>query len=1050
MKHFPRVLRQSLSLISLLALLASTVPFAVAQRTAVTKRPLTHADYDTWRSVVSPQISRDGKFVAYAYMAQDSDSDIVVRNIATGTEWRAPRGYRPPAPPPDVSLPNSAEIVAEQARLVRPIFTADTRFAAFSVEPAKAELNKAKKEKKRPEEMPKNALGLMNLSNGQVVKIERIKSFQVPEDAGGYIAYLREAGPAAKKSDEKKAETEGAPSTTTPGPGATPSPNQPFKEGSTTPEVAGAPATSPSPIVRQATGGNPTAREGATAGRPPAAPAGKKKDYGTDLVLRNTATGYERTFNDVLDYTLSKDAKTLVFTVSSKKEETNGVYVVSTQSAAAPVPVLSGKGKYLKLTWDEEQTELAFVSDRDDADAKQSKFKVYLWDRGGSPTVREGASNHSNAALIPPAIEVVSSSSPGFRKGFVVSDKANLSFSLDGSRLFLGAAPPPEPEKSADEETSADEKVVADLWHWKDDYIQPIQRVRAEQERQRSYRAVYLTKEKRFVQLADESMETINPSLDGRFAVGADNRAYRIESDHNPGYSDFYVINASDGSRKPVRRKQRGAVSLSPGAKYAIFFDGKDWNSYSVADGRVVNLTKSLGVNFFNEENDTPDLPGSYGLGGWTKDDRDVLIYDRYDVWVVSPDGNGAKNLTDGVGRRQKLAFRYVRLDPRERSIDPAKPLLLRADNEETRDEGFYRERIGGGLPEKLLMGSKGYNNPTKAKDADVLMFTASRFDEFLDVWVTDINFRNPRKVSNGDAQRAQFNWGTAELVSFKNTDGVPLKGLLLKPDNFDAKKKYPMLVYIYERLTPGMHAFRTPAPGTSINPSYYVSNGYLVFMPDIVYTTGYPGHSALKCVLPAIQEVVDRGYVDEKAIGIQGHSWGGYQIAYMVTQTNRFRAAAPGALVANMTSAYSGIRWGTGLPRQFQYEHSQSRIGGSLWEYPMRFLENSPVFRADRVETPLLMIHNDEDDAVPWYQGIEYYLALRRLRKEVYMFTYNGERHGLRKRINQKDYTRRLQEFFDHFLKGAPKPDWMEKGIPYLEREKEKEKYRVADQAEP
>ncbi|HEX6187450.1 MAG TPA: prolyl oligopeptidase family serine peptidase, partial [Pyrinomonadaceae bacterium] len=619
-------------------------------------------------------------------------------------------------------------------------------------------------------------------------------------------------------------------------------------------------------------------------------------------------------------------------------------------------------------------------------------------------------------------------------------------FSLDGSRLFLGAAPPPEPEKNADEEVSADEKVIADLWHWKDDYIQPIQRVRAEQERQRSYRAVYLTKEKRFVQLADESMENINPSVDGRFAVGADNRAYRIESDHNPGYSDYYVINAGDGSRKLVRQKQRGGMSLSPGAKYAIFFDGKDWNSYSVVDARVVNLTKSLGVNFFNEDNDTPDLPGSYGLGGWTKDDREVLIYDRYDVWVVSPDGTGAKMLTDGVGRREKLAFRYVRLDPRERSIDPAKPLLLRADNEETRDEGFYRERIGGGLPEKLLMGAKGYNNPTKAKDADVLMFTASRFDEFLDIWVTDTNFKNPRKVSDGDAQRARFNWGTAELVSFKNTDGVPLKGVLMKPDNFDPKKKYPMLVYIYERLTPGLHGFRAPAPGTSINPSYYVSNGYLVFMPDIVYTTGYPGQSALKCVLPAIQEVVDRGYVDEKAIGIQGHSWGGYQIAYMVTQTNRFRAAAPGAIVANMTSAYSGIRWGSGLPRQFQYEHSQSRIGGSLWEYPMRFLENSPVFRADRVQTPLLMLHNDEDDAVPWYQGIEYYLALRRLGKEVYMFNYNGERHGLRKRINQKDYTRRLQEFFDHFLKGAPEPDWMKKGIPYLQREKEKEKYRVSE----
>ena len=307
---------------------------------------------------------------------------------------------------------------------------------------------------------------------------------------------------------------------------------------------------------------------------------------------------------------------------------------------------------------------------------------------------------------------------------------------------------------------------------------------------------------------------------------------------------------------------------------------------------------------------------------------------------------------------------------------------------------------------------------------------------------------KNFKRVSNGDAQRAQFNWPTAELVSFKSADGVPLKGILIKPENFDAKRKYPMIVYIYEKLSQGLHNFRTPGPGTSINATYYASNGYLVFMPDIVYDIGYPGPSALKCVLPGIQAVVDKGFVDEKAIGIQGHSWGGYQIAYMVTQTNRFRAAAPGALVSNMTSAYSGIRWGTGLPRQFQYEHSQSRIGGSLWEYPMRFLENSPVFRADRVETPMIMIHNDEDDAVPWYQGIEFYLALRRLNKEAYLFNYNGEKHGLRKRINQKDYTRRLQEFFDHFLKGAPAAEWMVKGIPYLKREQEKEKYRVADQA--
>jgi dipeptidyl aminopeptidase/acylaminoacyl peptidase len=1041
MKPINMCSRRCVSRLCAIALMATFLAQASAQQPASAKRPITHQDYDSWRSIQSPQISRDGKFVAYAYMAQDNDSEIVARNLASGAEWRAPRGYRPPAPPPDDSLPNFGELIAAQARLSRPLFTADSRFVVFSIEPAKAELNKAKKDKKKPDDMPKNALGIMDLANGQVARVDRVKSFQVPEDGSGFITYLLEA-----KKSEPPAVAGGPkpePPESTAGPKSEPSPSpstgtQPtFKEGMSEPPA----------VPGGQSGGNPTVKEGAEAAQKPAAsPKDKKKEYGTDLVLRNTATGAERIFKDVLDYTLSKDAKTLAFTVSSKKESTNGVYVVATQTDAAPVPLIAGKGKYQKLTWDEEQTELAFISDRDDTDAKQPKFKVYLWDRGSSPAVREGVDRNHPAGMAS-AIEVVSTSSTGFRKDFVVSEKANLSFSLDGSRLFLGAAPPLEPEKSADEDLPADEKVLVDLWHWKDDYIQPIQKVRAEQDKARSYRAVYLTKDKKFVQLADESLETILPSNDGRYAIGFDNRAYRVASDYDPGMTDSYLVSAADGTRKLISKKQRFNVSLSPNAKYAIYFDGKDWNSYSVSDGRVVNLTRNLGVSFFNEENDTPSVPGSYGICGWTKDDRELLLYDRYDIWQVAPDGSGAKNLTDGVGRRDKLVFRYVRLDPKERSIDPAKPLLLRADNEETRDSGFFRDKINGGLPEKLLMAAKDFNNPTKAKDADVLMFTASRFDEYPDVWVTRLDFKNPRKVTNGDTQRAQFNWGTGELVRFKNVDGVPLKGLLLKPDNFDPKKKYPMIVYIYERLSQGLHAFRNPGPGTSINPTYYVSNGYLIFMPDIVYTIGYPGQSALKCVLPAIQAVVDKGYVDENAIGIQGHSWGGYQIAYMVTQTNRFKAAAPGALVSNMTSAYSGIRWGTGLPRQFQYEHTQSRIGGSLWEYPMRYLENSPVFRADRVQTPLLMIHNDEDDAVPWYQGIEYYLALRRLGKEVYMFSYNGEKHGLRKRINQRDYTRRLQEFFDHFLKGAPAPEWMEKGIPYLQREKEKEKYRVGEE---
>ena len=987
--------RRSVSFLCAIALFVTTIgsyPFAAvraqqatraadgkqAQQPATAKRPLTHNDYDSWRSIQAAQISRDGNFVAYAYMPQDGDGEIMVRNLMSGAEWRAPRGYRPPVPPPDDPGANIAEIQAEQTRLLRPVFTADTRFVVFGTEPTKAELNKAKKDKKKPEDMPRNGLSIMSLADGTVTRIEKVKTFRVPEDSGGFIAYLLEA---------EKPKPEDKPSVPSADP--TPSPTTPRSRA-------------------------------------------KKKEYGTELVLRNTSTGTERKFSDVLDFTLSKDAKHLVFTTASHKEETNGVYAVTTaEGESAPIILLSGKGKYQRLTWDEDNTQLAFTSDKEDAEAKQPKFRVYHWNRKD-----------------PQATEVVSVTTAGFRKDLVVSERANLGFSFDGSHLFLGTAPPPEPERNPDEEIPADQKVIVDLWHWKDDYVQPIQRVRAEQERNRSYRAAYDLNTKKFVQLADDTMETVSPSSDGNYAIGADNRKYRVMNDYDPGFTDYYLVDTADGSRKPILTKQRGALSFSPKAKYAIYFDGKDWNSYSIATGALTNLTKNIDANFYNELNDTPSTPGSYGIAGWTRDDADVLIYDRYDIWQIAPDGSRSKNLTDGVGRKDKTTLRYVRLDPRERWIDPDKPMLLQAENEETRDSGFYRDKVNSEqAPQKLLMAAKDFNTPLKARDADVLIMSGSRFDQFPDIWVTNSSFRELKRVSNGDAQRAAFNWGTAELVSFKNIDGVPLKGVLLKPDNFDPRKKYPMIVYIYERLSQGLHQFRQPGPGTSINPTFYVSNGYLVYMPDIVYTIGYPGASALKCVLPAVQAVVDKGFVNENAIGIQGHSWGGYQIAYMVTQTNRFKAAAPGALVANMTSAYSGIRWGSGLPRQFQYERAQSRIGGSLWDYPLRFLDNSPIFRADRVETPLLMLHNDEDDAVPWYQGIEYFLALRRLGKPAFMFNYNGEKHGLRKRINQKDYTRRLQEFFDHYLKGAPAPEWMEKGIPFLQREKEKEKYRATEE---
>jgi dipeptidyl aminopeptidase/acylaminoacyl peptidase len=937
------------------------------------KRALSRDDYDAWRSIRGPQLSDDGKFLAYALTPQDGDGEVVIRSLVNGKEWRFPRGAQPTAPPQQDQTGEPTPEQPPQAPAARLSFTADSRFLVFQILPTKAETEQARKARRRPDEMPRNSLGIVNLATGELARIERVRSYQAPEEGSGFIAYLLEPNPPERRPDERREE--------------------PRAESGSTPPAQGA------------------RRD-------------RRREYGSGLVLRNLSDNTERTFADVSDYSLSKDARSLVYAVSSRKEETNGLYAAASGSADAPVTLLAGKGRYQRISWDEKQTQLVFFSDRDDAGSEQPRFKLYHWTRNA-----------------PAAAEIVSTATANFRPGMVISDRGAVTFSQDGSRVFFGVAAPPEPERREAEPSSTDDKVIADLWHYRDDYIQPMQKVRAERDRNRSYRAVFNLKEKKYVQLADQTLTEVNPSRDGRWALGQDDRAYRILVGYDTNYSDYYLVNTNDGGRKPLRQKHQGAVTWSPGGKYALFYDGKDWNTISLPDGKVTNLTSKLGVNFWREDHDSPGTPPSYGNAGWTTDDKHILLYDRFDIWQVAPDGSTAKNLTDGVGRREKFEFRFVRLDSEDRVIDPSKPLLLRAENEWTRDSGFYRDRIDGGQPEKLIMAAKDFGNPTKAKAADVYLLTASTFEEFPDLLVTGPDFKEIKKVSDAGSQKNRFSWGTAEQVRFKNLDGVPLSATLMKPENFDPNKKYPMLVYIYEKLSQGFHRFVEPRPGNNINASYYVSNGYLVLMPDIVYTVGHPGQSALKCVLPAVQAVVDKGFVDEKAIGIQGHSWGGYQIAYMVTQTTRFRAASAGAPVSNMTSAYSGIRWQTGLPRQFQYERTQSRIGSPLWEAPMLFIENSPVFWADRVQTPLLMLHNDNDGAVPWYQGIEYFLALRRLGKEVYMFNYNGEPHGLRKRANQKDYAMRLQQFFDHHLKGAPKPEWMERGIPYLEREKEKEK---------
>ena len=977
------------------------------------KRPLHHRDYDSWKAIQNPSLSNDGKFLAYALFPEEGDGQLVVRNLSTGKEIHENVGSLPPAPDA-ANFEAPPEAAGPAGRGLRLSFTHDNKFLISNAYPPKSETDQAKKDRKRPDEMPRAGMVIVDLTALSTSRVPDVTSYQVPENGDSFVAYLK--GP--KPGDAAAA--------------AAPTGDDANDD------------------VDDDVDNDQDQRRGGAPGPAAGAGRGARTQYGSTLDLRDLRTGAssERSFEDVSEYSISKDAKILVYTVASKKDEINGLYSVVPGTTAAPTALLAGKGKYTKLTWDLAQHHLALLDDHDDAGAKPAKFKVYVWD--------------TKAAAPEP---VLSAAMPGFHAGYGIAESGTMTFSRDGSRLFVNAAPlallaaaertpatPPTGVAPAAAPAATDDKVVADLWHYKDDYVQPMQKVRAAQERSRTYRGMLNLSDKKYLQLSDPSMNTLTWSDNGRSAIGADDRAYRHMVDYDGNYSDVYLVDTNTGARKLILQQNRGGggraggggLQWSPDGSRLLVFKDKDWFSLQASDGSMVNLTSKAGVPWVNEEHDTPDVAPSYGSAGWTKDSRNVLIYDHYDVWAVAADGSSTRKLTDG--RAEHLQFRLARLDraddSEDRGIDPAKPLLFRVENQDSRDSGVYSlASMERGTPQKMLMGAKNYGLVAKAKDADVILMTGTTFKDQPDLNVTDSSFKTLKKVTDANPQQSQILWGTGELIKYKNSDGVDLQAALYKPENFDPSKKYPMMIYIYERLTQNVNTFVRPAPGTSINIAYYVSNGYLVLTPDIVYTTGHPGQSALKCVLPAIQTVVDKGFVDRNAIGIQGHSWGGYQTAYLVTQTNLFKAAEAGAPVVNMISAYDGIRWGTGLPRQFQYEKTQSRIGGSIWEYPLRFVENSPIFMVDRITTPVLILENDGDDAVPWYQGLEFFLSLRRLGKEVYLFNYNGEAHGLRKRHTQKDYTVRMQQYFDHFLKGAPAPEWMVKGIPYTEREQEKEK---------
>jgi acetyl esterase/lipase len=747
----------------------------------------------------------------------------------------------------------------------------------------------------------------------------------------------------------------------------------------------------------------------------------KGKKDAKPLLVYQPASGQRDTFEQVTAYTCADAGNWLGFITAFGDSIDSTAVKVFVPDTRQSYTLYEGPGLAKSLTFDRAGEQVAFLLSTDTAQVKVFE----LWYGSGRGEARK----------------LIDGSTSGMPEGWTVSEHGKLMFSESGSRLFLGTQP--RPENPPEDSLPDDEKVKVDVWNWQDSRLQPQQLKQLEEDKKRHYLAVYHLEDKKLVQLADETVHRVRLTLkgDGDYALGVNTRKYeKLISWESPSYRDAYAVDVKTGEKKLLLERKQYSLNISTGGNYLSWYEPKEqaWYAMPTQGGPAVNLTGKLKVNFFNEDHDTPNEPYPYGITGWGEEDAFVIIQDRYDLWKIDPIGQEkAVNLSQKVGRKNNIRFRYLKLDPEALFVE--KEMLLQGFDEDDKSESWYRISSNGSEdPEALIRSDHHYSGLMKARDADRLLWRRQEISAYPDLWTSKLDFSAPQRLSAANPQQEAYNWASVEHLTWK-VKKEKREALLYRPEDFDPARKYPLMVYFYERNSRTLHYHRSPTPSRStINPIWYASNGYLVLIPDIRYKTGQPGPDALEYVNGAVDHVLEAyDYIDPERMAIQGQSWGGYQVAYMVTQTDRYAAAMAGAPVSNMTSAYGGIRWGSGLSRMFQYEETQSRLGTTLWEDRARYLNNSPLFFAPQVNTPLLMMHNDKDGAVPWYQGIELFVALRRLQKPSWLLVYNGEKHNLTQWPNRIDLSIRMAQFFDHYLKGAEAPPWMTEGLPATEKGK-------------
>jgi dipeptidyl aminopeptidase/acylaminoacyl peptidase len=981
-------------------LLLSTRP-ALAQSAGKPTKQLSAADLKAWKSIRNPALSNDGKWFAYVLAPNEGNADVVIRSLGDGRETKYPIGDASAGGgrggPPGAPTGDGGPLV----------ISADSKWAAFTVYPnaAPAAANGrggrggggrggatggANGAATAPP--AQNKMLLVNLATGEKTEFERVRRFSFNGDKPSWIA-MQSFAPAQTA-------------------GATPAP---------------------------------------------------ANGTGTDLVLYNLSTHDAVNVGNVADYSFDEDGEYLAYSIDARDQIGNGIQLRNMKTDVVRA-IDSDHAFYRSLAWADTNQALTVLRGKADTTAHDTLYSVVAFTNIAAPQPRKLVFDAAEHGDFPSGMKIAAERAPRLSEDmqtifFGIKEKKNPAtiVATRGGNIVQAGAPGMGGTINQPRVNEAqEENPTLILWNAKDSRLQSQQIVQEAQDRAFNYLSEYRIGDNKVIRLSDDALRTVNVFGHDRFAFGVDQTEYEQAASYNGRrYQDVYGIDLATGAKKVLLKKHiTPAFVPSPNGGQLLFW-GADaqWHVMNVAGGDDKVLTKGVPTMFADTSDDHNNLvtPPNAPLG-WSKDGTAVLLSDGYDIWKVPTTGTGAAvNLTvDG----KKNQVRYQRLYSFEsgngatgagrggrggrggaaaNGVDLSQPLYVATYGEWTKKEGIAKVDPSKPGAQSIVFDDAKYSFQ-KAKDADVYVYTKQTAVDYPNYYVTDASFKAGKQITDANPQQKEFAWTSGvKLINYTSAKGDKLQGALYLPANYEPGKKYPLLVTIYEKRSNLANSYVTPSETSTPNRSIYTSRGYAVFDPDIVYKVNDPGMSAVWCVVPAVKAAIATGMIDSANVGLWGHSWGGYQTAFLVTQTHIFKSAIAGAPLTDMVSMYNSIYWNTGGTNQAIFESSQGRFKGNVADNTEAYIRNSPVFHAKNVTTPLIILHDDKDGAVDFNQGITYFNSLRQLGKDVILLEYVGENHGLARPINMKDYAMRQKDWFDHYLKGTPAPDWMTKGIPRI-----------------